>query len=177
MSCAFRCERRGSILQSVVLVVLVAVVAAVTGLNHWTTEQSTNYFTEVSAIEAREMERAIATGDAQVMANHALYIARMEADRGVKFERERDEARQFALGLYQQNIFLNELLDRQEARIRELTAALEGIGADIPPCEDRNPCEAPGPQLDLFNGPTPAEPEATSEANSRTSVFSAGSPS
>jgi len=110
---------------NLILLILVLVVCAVTGLNHYTTQQSTEYFIEVSKQETRELVRTAATKNAQELAGKAFALALLEGGRSVIFEQERNNARKVAMQYMNLCKQFADTIQSQTAQILEMEELLK----------------------------------------------------
>lgn len=101
--------------RSVLLVALVVVVAAVTSLNHYTTQENLRYFTDVQQRDIRELARMKATEDAQIMATEALIMGRIQAGQVTRLTNQLTHAENVALDMiklvHEQNSYIEVLVD------------------------------------------------------------------
>lgn len=89
-------------LQNFLLLTLTVLVCAVTGLNHYATRQSTEYFRDASTYEAQRLANIQVTHVAQVEASKSSYIAAVQTQRLQVAEAGLQEARDTAICFYQQ---------------------------------------------------------------------------
>lgn len=118
-------------MRNFLLLTFVAVVTAVTYLNHYTMMSSTAYFREAQTRADRDLFYIKTTGDAQDTVKNVGYTARV-------FLSERDYAQKYAMFLNERCSSLSQIIGYQSQYIEQLEQSLtkNGLPLPLPPATD-----------------------------------------